>query len=690
MPARTLICFPAGDAPGLRAEAAQLALGLAARGGEVVALGPLGPWRHVLRSAKITAVEFALPGEERKLTHAVHEYEPQVIHAFGADAAHLVLPLTMLVGAGGVATLGHADLTRLNPAQFRTASTIFVPCTHLQEQVSRRLPNLPVVPTGYLLPPASDVPTARNRFLAEELGIDDDAPVVLLADHFRGGETNVALLLIEAAPRIAERVPGVQIVIAGNGLRLSELESRALEVNDRLGRRAVLLPGHRDDLPQLLAFATVAVGSGRFAMEAIGAGVATVAAGAAGMVGTFTADTMQVAQFSCAGTHGHLDAVESRLLGAEVIGLFAYADHRQRFAQEGQAALLGQAERVHRAEQISMYYGRTAPSGAITRTPQHLTCILPADLRELLFTLPAVYGLHAQFPLAHFTYLAPPPHLRLLAAFGLAGLQPRPQSPRDWPGLLLGLWRERADVSLAFGSDFLAGFLAGCTLAPHRLGFTEGGANLFLSDHLHAREPVSPARARALTQPLGAGAGALPPLTLPDDVREAINLTLLQVGIESHEPLILLAPQAEEGRSLPDAAWIALLKELIAARPERVAVLDPGGLALPDDVVPVVSGADTLLLAALLARAALVIAPDNGALHLADVLGTPAIGLYGPTSPEQCRLAASKMTVLCHAELPCHPCPEATCADEKCLRALTPVEVIAAVDAVLPVTILRV
>ena len=48
---------------------------------------------------------------------------------------------------------------------------------------------------------------------------------------------------------------------------------------------------------------------------------------------------------------------------------------------------------------------------------------------------------------------------------------------------------------------------------------------------------------------------------------------------------------------------------------------------------------DSLMLAALLARAALVIAPDTGALHLADLLGVPTIGLYGSTAPRRLQLA---------------------------------------------------
>jgi ADP-heptose:LPS heptosyltransferase len=46
-------------------------------------------------------------------------------------------------------------------------------------------------------------------------------------------------------------------------------------------------------------------------------------------------------------------------------------------------------------------------------------------------------------------------------------------------------------------------------------------------------------------------------------------------------------------------------------------------LALPTDL-------DALL--ALLRRASVLVAADTGPLHLAAALGTPCVGLYGPTS----------------------------------------------------------
>ena len=58
MKARILIWFPVSAMlPGLRTEAAQLALRLTAHGYEVAAFGQLGAWRHTLRLARIAASE---------------------------------------------------------------------------------------------------------------------------------------------------------------------------------------------------------------------------------------------------------------------------------------------------------------------------------------------------------------------------------------------------------------------------------------------------------------------------------------------------------------------------------------------------------------------------------------------------------------------------------------------------------
>ncbi|HOS42931.1 MAG TPA: glycosyltransferase family 9 protein, partial [Armatimonadota bacterium] len=522
-------------------------------------------------------------------------------------------------------------------------------------------------------------PIPRNRFLAAELGVEDEAPVVLLADRYHGSEADVALALIEAMPHIADHLPDLQAVIVGDGLRLPELEGAALEVNERLGRRAVLLPGYREDLRQLLSLATVTVGSGRFAMEAIGAGVALVAAGAAGMIGTYTPDTAQVAAFTCCGKHGRLDPLTARALAAEIIGLFAYPQYRERFAAEDQAAVLAQMERTTRTAHIATYYRRTAPMGVLTRAPHQVTLVLPDDLRALLFTLPGITALRAQYPLAHLTLVAAPAHRRLLQALELGqAVLEKPRTAREWGARARDLLRPRADVCITYGDTLTDYAITTASLAPHRVGFADGRGSLVLSDPIHARGGDSPGRMTHLLHALGVaeGVSAAPP-DLPTDIRELMDLTLVSLGVEPTDGFILLSRQAAPGREWPAAAWAALIRLLTAETADTLLVLDARGLGRPSAPESAVPIHDSLMLGAVLARASLVVAPDDSVLHLADLLGVPAIGIFGPTDPAQCRLPHPRGQSLYHPTH-CRPCRGDDCAEQRCLGTVSPAEVAAA------------
>jgi len=685
MTARILIWFPVGEAQGLRTEAALLALGLAAHGHEVAAFGQLGAWRHTLRRAHITATESELPGECDKIIEAVHAFNPRVIHAFGADAAHAVLPVASLLGIGGIASLGHADLPRLTPTPFRGAIQVYVPCEYLREQTMRRLPAVPVVSNGYLLPAPARVPLLQQRLCAGELGLRDGAPVILMADHFHSSETEVAHALIAATLRIAQRVPHVQVIIAGDGMRLSELEGEAIEVNNHLGYRAILLPGHRDDVQKLLGLATVAVGSGRFAMEAAGAGVALVAAGGSGIIGAYTEDTAQVAAFTCSGRHGHLDPVSAKLLASEVVGLFSYAEYREQFATERQQAVLAHAGWDVQGPKLSAGYAQAPSPVALSHAPQRIVAILPDALRELLFTLPAIAALRAHYPRAHLSLLAGPEHRSLLQQWQLATrVLPIPRRWRDWPHITRALSHPHPDICLSFSQDATATLLAGCSFATRRLGFTESSGSLLFSDHLSPRTSDSDERAMALVHSLGVTAS--PPLAAPElplTAQETVHLSLLSVGINDEEPIILLCPQSDERRAWHSGHWPTLVRMLAQERAERLVILGAEGLALPSGVIQVAPVYDSLTLAALLARVSLVVAPDTGILQLAALLGVPTVGLYGPTLPANGSWAQLSGATLCHHELSCQPCRDFPCQERHCMRALMPAEVCEAVCSLL-------
>jgi ADP-heptose:LPS heptosyltransferase len=233
-------------------------------------------------------------------------------------------------------------------------------------------------------------------------------------------------------------------------------------------------------------------------------------------------------------------------------------------------------------------------------------------------------------------------------------------------------WRARADICLAFAEDPHTALLVLSTLAPHRWGFLEGNGNIFLSDHLHSRLPASPARALQLTHALdiSTGAPAPSPALLPN-TREVVQLSLLAAGVDYEDPLLLLCPQVDEERAWPMERWVALAAVLLADRPERVAVLGAPQVAWPDGVVKVMPVQDSLVLATLLARASLVIAPDAAALHLAGILGVPAVGLFGPTNPDEMTLPGSRSRALSS--------PEG-------LAALTSETVAAAIAEMLPIS----
>jgi ADP-heptose:LPS heptosyltransferase len=83
-------------------------------------------------------------------------------------------------------------------------------------------------------------------------------------------------------------------------------------------------------------------------------------------------------------------------------------------------------------------------------------------------------------------------------------------------------------------------------------------------------------------------------------------------------------------------------------------------------------------LAAVLARADLVITVDSGPMHIAAALGTRVLALFGPTDPERTGPLGGGRVL--RRPLPCSPCLRRRCqiADtRRCMRDLEVDEVLA-------------
>jgi heptosyltransferase-2 len=155
--------------------------------------------------------------------------------------------------------------------------------------------------------------------------------------------------------------------------------------------------------------------------------------------------------------------------------------------------------------------------------------------------------------------------------------------------------------------------------------------------------------------------------------------------------VIALAPGAVgPAKRWPAAAYAAVARQL-AADGHTVWVLggpDEKSLAAeivgdsgPAGAIRDLTGRDLRDAILALAAASAAISNDSGLLHVAAALGTPTIGIFGPTSPwHWAPLNPLAATVETTTGLPCRPCHKPVCAlvHHRCMRDIAPDAVIAA------------
>src|ERR1700732_11333 len=87
-----------------------------------------------------------------------------------------------------------------------------------------------------------------------------------------------------------------------------------------------------------------------------------------------------------------------------------------------------------------------------------------------------------------------------------------------------------------------------------------------------------------------------------------------------------------------------------------------------------------------MAAASVAISNDSGLMHIAAALGTPTIGIFGPTSPYHwAPLNGLAATVLTKTSVPCQPChrPVCTMNDHRCMRDIAASDVVETAQRVL-------
>ncbi len=101
-------------------------------------------------------------------------------------------------------------------------------------------------------------------------------------------------------------------------------------------------------------------------------------------------------------------------------------------------------------------------------------------------------------------------------------------------------------------------------------------------------------------------------------------------------------------------------------------------------VAPINATAQTTVnqLACLIKKCNVYISSDSAPLHIAAAAGTPFVALFGPTDPLR-HLAPAKNYLVVKKDLPCSPCYKPKCKKIDCMQAISPEEVLQAVDKLL-------
>lgn len=318
------------------------------------------------------------------------------------------------------------------------------------------------------------------------------------------------------------------------------------------------------------------------------------------------------------------------------------------------------------------------------------------SLGDIVHALPVAAALRDAYPLARIDWLV---DARNRAILDLVPAIDRRLTVGDPAGAgilqtIRALRAERYDAAIDLQGLLKSAVLARSSGAARVIGFAtprlrERTARPFYTETVDPGEGIHVVRKNlALLAPLGIRANGvrfpleLPPTAIVGAVRD-------RLGLSGTEAFALLNPGAAwPNKRWPPARFGAIASWLRDRQRLKSAVLwGPGDEALAREAAEASAGAAAPApatsiadLVALARAAALMVSGDTGPLHIAAAVGTPIVGLFGPTDPARNGpWAPGDLTIsrfdacVCHHKRRCR-------RDRPCLLDIAVDEVLGAID----------
>jgi len=361
---------------------------------------------------------------------------------------------------------------------------------------------------------------------------------------------------------------------------------------------------------------------------------------------------------------------------------------------------------------VPSFLATTPPHGTSIPAPRRILGIKFYGLGNAVMLVPLLAAVRERFPDAEVDFLTLSGNASLLERSGVAdrviGVDTSTlgRFARSMWQALRAIRARRYDVILDFEQFIkLSSLFAWASGAPERIGFnTDGQRRGFMyttrvvytdSDHM------SGIYARLL-RPLGI-TGPLPPTLLrtSEADRRAVHDFLTQAGIAPDRfPLVAVHMGIGDNvYRIPLKRWdpehFATVATGLAARwgaaivftgrgPDERALIAAARAHMTEPSLDACDRFSVPELAALLERCHFVVANDTSVMHLAGLVGTPVVAIFGPTAPLHYGPRGARNLVF-YRDLYCSPCltnynlKVSRCREPVCMRGIHPDEVLAGI-----------
>jgi lipopolysaccharide heptosyltransferase II len=347
--------------------------------------------------------------------------------------------------------------------------------------------------------------------------------------------------------------------------------------------------------------------------------------------------------------------------------------------------------------------------------------VRPRLIGDVLLTTPVIRAMRRRYPDAELVYVveehAAPvvtsnPHLsETIIIRHRRGVRRVVEDLR----LAMQLRVRRFDVAVDMHGGTRSGWLTFATGARMRVGYDVSGRTWMYTHRVARPRGYAPRHSVLSMWDLAAVVDesfSAPPTPARDRLEmpvtpaaaAEVGRRLEQLGVTAADEIVVMhAAAGNQFRQWPEASFGSVARALGAVSRRVILVVGSHHDSATIDRIVTAARGDTPAAAgrvhaapgwpleqlrALMDRAALFVGGDSGPMHIAATSDVPIVAVFGPTLPAHWapwRPAHAPVAIVEPGPLDCRPCDQRVCApgDFRCLRGLTPDQVVAAAERLL-------